>query len=110
MAEAGKTPDGKIFVFTDEKLTGLRLMVQGKRASWVVRWKDYSPVIGYVHAKGERIMTAPKTVRELANTVLGLLKDDPSKVAPFLNAHWSGQKKTDALKADHKTADKWTFR
>lgn len=109
MAEAGKTPDGKIFVFTDEKLTGLRLMIQGKRASWVVRWKDCSPVIGYVYAKGERIMTAPKTVRELANTVLGLLKDDPSKVAPFLNAHWSGQKKSDALKAVHKSADTWTF-
>lgn len=110
MAESGETPDGKIFVFTDEKLTGLRLMVQGKRASWIVRWKDYSPVIGYVHAKGERIMTAPKTVRDLATTVLGLLKDDPKKVGPFLDAHWSGQKKADALQAVHKSADSWTLR
>lgn len=110
MAETGETPDGKIFVFTDEKLTGLRLMVQGKRASWIVRWKDYSPVIGYVHAKGERIITAPKTVRDLATTVLSLLKDDPNKVGPFLDAHWSGQKKSDALQAVHKTADTWTLR
>ncbi|KQV41943.1 hypothetical protein [Rhizobium sp. Root1204] len=110
MAMSGKTPDGKIFVFTDAKTTGLRLMVQGKRASWVARWQDKSPTIGYAHAKSERIMTAMKTVRALAETVIKLLKDDPDKVGPFLDAHWSGQTKTQALKAVHKTADTWTLR
>jgi len=110
MAETGKTPDGKIFVFTDEKFTGLRLMVQARKASWVVRWKNNSATIGYVYPVSDRTMTAPKTVRDLAATVLGILKDDPQKVAPFLDAHWSGQSKSAALQAVHKSADTWTLR
>ncbi|MBB4064011.1 hypothetical protein [Gellertiella hungarica] len=110
MAETGETPDGKVFIFTDTKFTGLGLRVQGKRASWVVKWKDVTVTIGYVHPVGDRTMTAPKTVRELAATVLSLMKEDGSKVKPFLDAHWSGQKKEDALKAVHKKADTWTLR
>lgn len=110
MAEAGETPDGKIFVFTDKKLTGLGLRIQGRRASWVVKWKDATATIGYVHPVGDRTMTAPKTVRDLATTVLGLIKEDPDKVKPFLDAHWSGQSKSAALQAVHKTTDTWTLR
>jgi integrase len=110
MAEAGKTPDGKPYIFTDEKFTGLRLFVQAKKASWVVRWKDNSVTIGYVHPVGDRTITAPKSVRDLAATVMGILKDDPEKARPFLDAHWSGQSKSAALQAVHKTADTWTLR
>ncbi len=110
MAESGETPDGKPFIFTDEKFTGLRLMVQAKKASWIVRWGDNSVTIGYVHPVGDRTMTAPKTVRDLAATVMGILKDDPKKARPFLDAHWSGQSKSAALQAVHKTADTWTLR
>lgn len=110
MAETGETPDGKPFIFTDAKFTGLRLMVQAKKASWIVRWKDSSVTIGYVHPVGDRTITAPKTVRDLAATVMSILKDDPAKARPFLDAHWSGQSKSAALQAVHKTADTWTLR
>ena len=110
MAKAGETPDGKIFIFTDEKFTNLRLQVQAKTASWVVRWKSSSITIGYAWPDKKRHMTAPSTVRKLAKTVLDLLKDEPDKVKPYLDAHFAGQSKSEALKAAHKTADTWTLR
>lgn len=110
MAKAGETPDGKIFIFTDEKFTNLRLQVQAKTASWVVRWKSSSITIGYAWPDKKRHITAPSTVRTLAKTVLDLLKDDPEKVKSYLDARFAGQKKAEALAAAHKTADTWTLR
>ena len=84
MATTGKTPDGKIFIFTDEKFTNLRLQVQAKTASWIVRWKSSSVTIAYAYPAKKRHITAPSTVRKLAKTVLDLLVDDPDKVKSYL--------------------------
>ncbi len=109
MAESGKTPDGKNFVYTDLKTTGLRLIVQGKKASWAVRWRDNTKTIGYVYPANDRHLPSAKSARDLATTVLQILKDDPNKVDNFLTAHWAGQSKEDALKATHNMIDCWTF-
>jgi integrase len=110
LAASGSIPVSKPMFYTDLKLTGLRLMIRGKRATWIARWKNHSIVIGHAYGSHSRIVTAPKTVRDLATTVLNLLRDEPEKVEPFLDAHWAGQAKSEALKAVHKKASTWTFR
>ncbi|MDR6587384.1 hypothetical protein [Agrobacterium tumefaciens] len=114
MAEAGKTPDGKIHAYTDTKFTGLQLRVQARKAAWVVRWGDYSPTIGYVHPVGDRTITALKTVRDIAAATLSLLKQDPSKVKIFLQSVHSSQTIAKALEAAHshqeQNATTWTLR
>ncbi|WP_142627997.1 hypothetical protein [Rhizobium sp. P007] len=114
MAEVGKTPDGKIYVWTDTCCKNLRLQVQAKTASWIVRWKDASVTIGYIHPADKQVITALKTVRDIAQSTLALLKQDPKKVKIFLAGVHAKQTIAKALEAAHahqeQNATTWTLR
>lgn len=72
----GKT----ISILADQKTTGLRLQMQGRTASWVVRYRDSSVTIGYIWPENERRLTAMSKVRELAKTIRAMLADNDEDV------------------------------
>lgn len=84
------TPDGKIYVRTDGATRGLMLRVQGKKAAWVVKYKNDSVTIAYAHPESEpRYMSALSKVQELARVVRTMLENgDKDQVAAYLNSYY----------------------
>lgn len=101
--KAEKEGFGKgITIFADRKETGLRLQMEGRTASWVVRFRDSSVTIGYVWPENDRRLTALSKVRELARAVRSMLGDgrDVVQVKAFLAVYYGNSKgKGDIRKA-----------
>jgi len=90
MASTGTTPDGKIFIYTDQATKGLSLRAQGSKASWVVKHgSDSSITIAYAYPETElRYMSALSKVQELASVVRMMLESgDKDIVKDFLSAY-----------------------
>ncbi|QOD63815.1 hypothetical protein HGK82_00655 [Ochrobactrum sp. MT180101] len=92
-----------ITIFADKKETGLRLQMQGRSATWVVRFRDTSVAIGSVYPENDRRLTALSKVRELARAVRAMLADngeDTNHVKAFLAVYYGNSKgKGDVRKA-----------
>ena len=101
--KAQKEGFGKgITIFSDQKETGLRLQMEGRTASWVVRFRDSSVTIGYVWPENDRRLTALSKVRELARAVRSMLGDGKTvdEVKAFLAVYYGNSKgKGDVRKA-----------
>jgi hypothetical protein len=84
------TPDGKIFVHTDKSTRGLMLRVQGKKAAWVVKYKNDTATIAYAHPEEEpRYLSALSKVQELARVVRTMLENgDKDQVPAYLNSYY----------------------
>lgn len=93
MAESRQTPDGKPFIFTDQRVLGLRLFVQSSKASWIVRWRDVSKTLGYCfpddHVKSITVAQA----RDLATSALRMLQaGKPKEVDSLVIAYHEQQR------------------
>jgi hypothetical protein len=91
-----------ITIFADQKETGLRLQMEGRTASWVVRFRNSSVTIGYIWPENDRRLTALSKVRELARAVRSMLGDgkDVAQVKAFLAVYYGNSKgKGDVRKA-----------
>lgn len=101
--KAQKEGFGKgITIFSDQKETGLRLQMEGRTASWVVRFRDSSVTIGYVWPENDRRLTALSKVRELARAVRSMYGDGKTvdQVKAFLAVYYGNSKgKGDVRKA-----------
>lgn len=84
------TPDGKIFVHTDKSTRGLMLRVQGKKAAWVVKYKNDTATIAYAHPDDEpRYVSALSKVQELARVVRTMLENgDKDQVPSYLASYY----------------------
>ncbi|MBM7324120.1 tyrosine-type recombinase/integrase [Agrobacterium sp. S2] len=90
-AETEGFPKG-ITIYSDQKETGLRLQMEGRTASWVVRFRNSSITIGYVYPENERHITALSKVRELARAVRAMLadnEDDKDRIKAFLAIYYT---------------------
>ncbi|KQQ61184.1 hypothetical protein ASF69_01800 [Rhizobium sp. Leaf311] len=84
------TPDGKIFVHTDKSTRGLMLRVQGKKAAWVVKYKNDTATIAFAHPEDEpRHISALSKVQELARVVRTMLENgDKDQVPSYLTSYY----------------------
>lgn len=101
--KAKKEGFGKdISIYADQKETGLRLQMQGRSATWVVRFRNTSVAIGSVFPETDRRLTALSKVRELARAVRSMLGDGKTvdQVKAFLAVYYGNSKgKGDVRKA-----------
>jgi hypothetical protein len=84
------TPDGKIFVHTDKSTRGLMLRVQGKKAAWVVKYKNDTATIAFAYPDDEpRYVSALSKVQELARIVRTMLENgDKEQVSSYLASYY----------------------
>ncbi|NTI03102.1 hypothetical protein G6K88_13845 [Agrobacterium rhizogenes] len=84
------TPDGKIFVHTDKSTRGLMLRVQGKKAAWVVKYKNDTATIAFAHPEDEpRYVSALSKIQELARVVRTMLENgDKAQVSSYLTSYY----------------------
>ncbi|MBX9455474.1 MAG: hypothetical protein KL863_05295 [Rhizobium sp.] len=103
MTEEG-TPDGKPFIFSDDRVTGLQLRVQGKKATWVLRYYGWTKTIATLHPQGKRQIKAATEARKLATACKEVLDDDPALFENFLTKRFgtAGSDKAAKLEAKPK--------
>lgn len=80
-------------IYNEKSVAGLRLQVQGRTASWVVRTSSSSQTIAYVYSeKSNRILTAMKKVKDLAHAVKAFIENDQKeKIKPFLADYFANK-------------------
>jgi integrase len=112
MAKTGETPPGGIHIFSDAKMEGLRLVVQKGRASWIIKYRNWSKTVAYAWPDERRPISKITTARELCNVVKDLLDHDPDQLEPFLASRFAGPKKTnkEALEEMRPVVHTWTLR
>ena len=108
-AEKEGFPKG-ITIFSDQKLTGLRLQMEGRTASWVVRFRNSSMTIGYAYPVNDMRITALAKVRELATAVRAMLYDDEKnkdRIKAYLAIYYAkGKAHRDVRKASVELAER----
>lgn len=109
IAESKETPPGGIHIYSDIEARGLRLVVQKGRAAWVVKYRDWSKVIGFVYPKDQRPITAAGTARAMVPFVKGILDDNPKQLEPFLVARHNGLDNKKALEGMRPVVTTWTL-
>lgn len=101
-AETEGFPKG-ITIYSDQKATGLRLQMEGRTASWVVRLRNSSMTIGYAYPVYDMHITALAKVRELATAVRAMLYDDEKnkdRIKAYLAIYYAkGEAHRDVRKA-----------
>lgn len=105
MTEEG-TPDGKPFIFSDDRVTGLQLRVQGKKATWVLRYFGWTKTIATLQPQDKRQIKAATEARKLATACKEVLDDDPALFENFLIKRFgtAGSDKAAKLEAKPKVA------
>lgn len=109
IAESKQTPPGGIHIYSDIEARGLRLVVQKGRAAWVVKYKDWSKVIGFIYPKDQRPITAAGTARAMVPFVKGILDDNPKQLEPWLVARHNGLDNKKALENMRPVVTTWTL-
>lgn len=98
-----KTPNKKLFTFSDERVTGLQIRCQGKTAFWSLRYKDWTKTLGYVFPETKRHISSVSEARDLAQAAKEVLDDNEEMWEPFVVKYYgirdSYKKKSDAIKA-----------
>jgi hypothetical protein len=114
-------------IYNEENIAGLRLQVLGRTASWVVRTSSNSQTIAYAYSKkSNRILTAMKKVKDLAQAVKAFMENDQKeKIKPFLADYFANKnysipkssfaadrhlEKIEAEKEEANREKKWTLR
>lgn len=110
IAQSGEEPPGKIHIYSDTRTQGLRLVVQKNKASWVVKYREWSKVVGYAWPEDERPLKAASAARELVPIVKGLLDEDPVQLEPFLVARHAGRDNKSAIAEMRPVLTTWTIR
>lgn len=109
IAESKETPPGGIHIYSDMEARGLRLVVQKGRAAWVVKYRDWSKVIGFVYPKDQRPIAAAGTARTMVPFVKGILDDNPAQLEPWLVARHNGLDNKKALENMRPVVTTWTL-
>jgi len=79
-----RTPNKKLFTYSDDRLTGLQIRCQGKQAFWNLRYKDWSKTIGYVFPDTKRFVGTITEARDIGQAAKEILDDNPDMLEPFL--------------------------
>lgn len=109
MAASGETPPGGIHIFSDDRAQGLRLVVQKNRASWVVKYKNWSKTIGWVYPEDNRPLKTASAARDLVPVVKAILDEDVEQLEPFLTARHNGRDNKQALEEMRPVVKTWTL-
>lgn len=109
LAESGMVPEGGMHIYSDTRTQGLRLVVQKGKATWVVKYKNWSKAIGYVFPSGIRPIGTATDARAMVSFVTGILDDNPEQLEPFLVARHNGMSNENALKAMRPVVTTWTL-
>ncbi|MBY5873760.1 hypothetical protein [Rhizobium leguminosarum] len=110
IAQSGEEPPGKIHIYSDTRTQGLRLVVQKNKASWVVKYREWSKVVGYAWPEDERPLKTASAARDLVPIVKGLLDEDPVQLEPFLVARHNGRDNKAAIAEMRPVLTTWTIR
>ncbi|NTE53806.1 hypothetical protein G6M78_01805 [Agrobacterium tumefaciens] len=92
-------------IYTDKNARGLELRVQGKKASWILRYKKMTKTIAYAVVAGDksesRIVTSAAEITALNSVLRTIIDRDPTLVDPFLAHYFAEHRpdKRDMLKA-----------
>ena len=123
----GEFVDTGTHIYNEKSAAGLRLQVQGKTASWVVRTSSNSQTIAYAYSeKSNRNLTAMKKVKDLAHAVKAFMENDQKeKIKPFLADYFANKnysitkssfaadrhlEKIEAEREEANREKKWTLR
>lgn len=109
MAESKQTPPGGTHIYSDVSAKGLRLVVQKGRASWVVKYKDWSKTIGWVYPKDFRPISATTTAREMVPFVKAILDEDENQLEAFLTSRHNGRDNKKAVEEMRPVVTTWTL-
>ncbi|MBY5329547.1 hypothetical protein [Rhizobium leguminosarum] len=110
IAQSGQEPPGKIHIYSDARTQGLRLVVQKNKASWVVKYREWSKVVGYAWPEDERPLKTASAARELVPFVKGILDEDPLQLEPFLVARHNSRDNKAAIAEMRPVLTTWTIR
>ena len=90
---SGELPAPGIRIINDKTTPGLRLQIEGKKASWVVKTSKNSKTIGCIHpSDAPRCLSALSKVRALALEVkLYLDNNQQDKCKPFLDHYYANK-------------------
>ncbi|WP_313197155.1 hypothetical protein [Rhizobium sp.] len=109
MAAAGVDPPDGMHIYSDVSAKGLRLIVQKGKASWVVKYRNWSKVIGWVYPKDFRPIPATTTAREMVPFIKGILDNDDKQLENFLVARHNGLDNKKALEQMRPVVTTWTL-
>ncbi len=117
-ALARKGYDG-IHIFKDDGRVGLQLRVQRDTASWLVRYKDFTVTLGYLHPVRNKMPIAGhvKAIELAADTKAALIYLDgqhakqvtSDKVREYVRHRHAGLSHLDALAALRPNANTWSL-
>lgn len=109
MAAAGEVPNGSTHIYSDERTQGLRLLVQKNTATWAVKYKGKTIIIGWAYPEARRPLKTATAARELVPIIKGLADEDPSQIEPFLTARYAGRDNKQALEDMRPAVTTWTL-
>lgn len=117
-AMARKGYDG-VYIFKHMGREGLQLRVQRDTASWVVRYKNYTVTIGYLHPDGRgSILSGHSKALDLASDTKGALtyldgqhskQVTSEKIREYLRHRHAGLPHLDALASLRPNANTWSL-
>lgn len=109
MAAAGNLENGESHIYSDERTQGLRLIVQKNTASWAVKYKNKTIIIGWVYPEGRRPLKTATAAREMVPLIKGFLDEDPAQIEPFLVAKYAGRDNKAAIAEMRPVVTTWTL-